>query len=106
MSIIKKNFIFIFIFIFLSNCQGLSNFKKAMTGQKVNTTDEFLIKKKDPLILPPQYDKLPLPKSGDLQEKKENTVKSILKTGKNSEIKESSSMSSVEKKILEELKKN
>ena len=106
MSIIKKNFIFIFIFIFLSNCQGLGDFKKAMTGQKVNTTDEFLIKKKDPLILPPQYDKLPLPKSGDFQEKEENAVKSILKTGKNSETKKSSSISSLEKKILEELRKN
>ncbi len=106
MSIIKKNFIFIFIFIFLSNCQGLKNFKKAMTGQKINTTDEFLIKKKDPLILPPQHDKLPLPKSSDLQEKKENTVKSILKSGKNSETKKSSSMSRLEKKILEELRKN
>ena len=106
MSIIKKNFIFIFIFIFLSNCQGLRNFKKAMTGQKVNTTDEFLIKKKDPLILPPQHDKLPLPKSSDLQEKEDNTIESILKTGKNSEIKKNSSMSSLEKKILEELRKN
>ena len=77
-----------------------------MTGQKVNTTDEFLIKKKDPLILPPQHDKLPLPKSVDFQEKKENKVKSILKTGKNSEIKKSSSVSSLERKILEELRKN
>ena len=106
MNIIKKNFIFIFIFIFLSNCQGLGSFKRAMTGQKVNTTDEFLIKKKDPLILPPEYDKLPLPKSSDLQEKDENTVKSILRTGKNSETKKSSSISSLEKKILEELRKN
>jgi len=77
-----------------------------MRGEKVNTTDEFLIKKKDPLILPPQYDQLPLPKGGSFQEKKENTVKSILKTGKNSEIKKSSSVSSLEKKILEELRKN
>ena len=106
MSIIKKNFIFIFIFIFLNNCQSVGDFKKVMTGQKDNTTDEFLIKKKDPLILPPQYEELPLPKSGDFQEKKENKVKSILKTGKNSEIKKSSSVSSLEKKILEELRKN
>ena len=106
MSIIKKNFIFIFIFIFLSNCQSLGDLKKTMRGQKVDTTDEFLIKKKYPLILPPEYDKLPLPKSGDFQEKKENTVKSILKTGKNSEIKKSSSISRLEKKILEELRKN
>ena len=106
MSIIKKNFIFIFIFIFLSNCQGLGDLKKTMSGQKINTTDEFLIKKKDPLILPPQHDKLPLPKSDDFQEKKEDTVESILKTGKNSEIKKSSSMLRLEKKILEELRKN
>jgi len=106
MSIIKKNFIFIFIFIFLSNCQGLSNFKKAMTGEKINTTDEFLIKKKDPLILPPQYNKLPLPNNSDFQEKKENAVKSILKIDKNSETKKSSSTSSLEKKILEKLRKN
>jgi hypothetical protein len=106
MSIIKKNFIFIFIFIFLSNCQDLGNLKKVMSGQKINTTDEFLIKKKDPLILPPQHDKLPLPKSSDLQEKEDNTIESILKTGKNSEIKKNSSMSSLEKKILEELRKN
>jgi len=107
MSIIKKNFIFIFIFIFLSNCQSLGSFKKTMSGQKVNTTDEFLIKKKDPLILPPQHDKLPLPKSSDFQEEKEkNIVKSILKTDKNSETKKSSSISGLEKKILEELRKN
>ena len=106
MSIIKKNFIFIFIFIFLSNCQTLGDFKKVMTGQKVRTTDEFLIKKKDPLILPPEYEKLPLPKSSDFQEKEENPVKSILRTGTNSETKKSSSISSLEKKILEELKKN
>ncbi len=106
MSIIKKNFIFIFIFIFLNNCQGFSDLRKTMRGEKTNTTDEFLIKKKDPLILPPQYDKLPLPKSSDFEEKEENTIKSILKTGKNSETKKSSSMSSLEKKIFEELRKN
>ena len=106
MNIIKKNFIFIFVFIFLNNCQGFGDLRKTMRGEKANTTDEFLIKKKDPLILPPQYDKLPLPKNSDFQEKEENAVKSILKTGKNSEIKKNSSMSSLEKKILEELRKN
>ena len=35
-----------------------------MSGQKVTNTDEFLIKKKDPLVLPPEYEKLPLPKTG------------------------------------------
>ncbi|SVC02970.1 uncharacterized protein METZ01_LOCUS255824, partial [marine metagenome] len=35
--------------------------KKALTGEKRNTTDEFLVKKKDPLILPPDYENLPVP---------------------------------------------
>ena len=35
--------------------------KRALTGEKKVSTDEFLIKKKDPLILPPDYENLPIP---------------------------------------------
>ena len=58
----KKYFLFLQIFIFIANCSGFSDFKKTMTGEKITSTDEFLIKKKDPLILPPEFEKLPLPK--------------------------------------------
>ena len=52
------------LFIFLINCAGnWADFKKTMSGQKTTNTDEFLIKKKDPLVLPPEYGDLPLPKS-------------------------------------------
>ena len=45
---------------FLFSCgNNWSEFKKTMSGQKVTNTDEFLIKKKDPLILPPEFEKLP-----------------------------------------------
>ena len=97
----------VIIFFLLSACGGtLDSVKRGLSGQKKASTDEFLVEKKDPLILPPQHDKLPLPKSSDFQEEEENTVQSILKTGQNSEIKKSSSMSSLEKKVLEELRKN
>ena len=103
----RKAIFFMSITFLVTSCADTwDSVKRGLTGSKQNSVDEFLIKKKDPLILPPQHDKLPLPKSSDFQEKKENTVKSILKTGKNSEIKKSSSMSSLEKKILEELRKN
>ena len=103
----KKTTYFLILIFFVTSCaDSWDSVKRGLTGEKRNTADEFLIKKKDPLILPPQYDKLPLPDSSDFQEKKENGIKSILKTGKNSETKKSSSMSSVEKKILEELRKN
>ena len=52
-----------------------------MSGQKVTNTDEFLIKKKDPLVLPPEYEKLPLPKSKKLQTDK-NSVETVLQSYK------------------------
>ena len=35
--------------------------KRGLTGEKENQTDEFFIKKKDPLILPPDFEDLPSP---------------------------------------------
>ena len=56
----KIAFITLLFFILLTSC---SDFKKIMTGQKVQTTDEFLVKKKDPLVLPPDYENLPTPEN-------------------------------------------
>ena len=39
----------------------MDSVKRGLTGQKKNSSDEFLIKKKDPLILPPDYENLPSP---------------------------------------------
>ena len=69
MNYFKKYFFLLSILIFLNSCGGgWSNFKKTMTGEKVTNTDEFLIKKKDPLVLPPEYEKLPLPKRNNNKE--------------------------------------
>ena len=56
-----KKFKYIFPILFLiSACGGLSDAKKVLKNEKVITTDEFLVKKKEPLILPPEFDKLPV----------------------------------------------
>ena len=39
----------------LSACQSL---KDGLTGKKKNNTDEFLVEKKNPLVLPPKFDEL------------------------------------------------
>ena len=39
----------------------MSSVKRGLTGEKRTSTDEFLIKKKDPLIMPPDYENLPTP---------------------------------------------
>jgi len=49
------------IIFFVTSCQTMDSAKRALTGEKRVSTDEFFIKKKDPLILPPDYENLPSP---------------------------------------------
>ena len=58
-----KKIIYMFVLVFFVTSCGdtVSSVKKGLTGTKSNTTDEFLVRKKDPLILPPNYENLPTP---------------------------------------------
>ena len=59
----KKNkfalLIFFGLLFLLSSCESA---KEGLAGGKKNNTDEFLVQKKNPLVLPPDYNDLPLPK--------------------------------------------
>ena len=44
-----------------TSCETMDSVKRCLTGQKAKGGDEFLVMKKDPLILPPDFDKLPTP---------------------------------------------
>ena len=57
----KKIIYTLFIICFVTSCQTLGDVKRGLTGEKVLSTDEFMIKKKDPLIMPPDYENLPTP---------------------------------------------
>ena len=59
----KKISQLILIIIFLNSCGTMQEAGKVLRNQKVNTTDEFLVKKKEPLIMPPDYKKIPEPDS-------------------------------------------
>ena len=99
MKNLQISFLLLF-FIFLSNC---ANFQEVMSG-KTKTADEFLVKKKDPLVLPPKYEELPLPKS-EGQESEKASIKKMLgsSTTKGDDPK---SISNLENMILKELRKN
>ena len=102
-NILKFFFVFI-ISIFLNGCgNNLREFKETMSGQKVTNTDEFLIKKKDPLVLPPEYEKLPLPKTGK-QKSNANTIETVLKSNKTKKS-DSKASTELENMILKELRK-
>ena len=54
----KKFVLVILIFSFLTGCGSVSEGFKLKKG---NTGDEFLVEKKNPLVLPPNFDELPEP---------------------------------------------
>ena len=57
-----KKIIYILSIIYLVvSCESMNSVKRGLTGEKRKSADEFLIKKKDPLILPPDYENLPTP---------------------------------------------
>ena len=50
------------IALFATSCgDTLGSVKRGLTGAKADSSDEFLIQKKDPLILPPDFENLPTP---------------------------------------------
>ena len=49
------------VFFTVSCADSFDSIKRGLTGAKKTSADEFLIKKKDPLILPPDYENLPTP---------------------------------------------
>ena len=57
----KITYIFL-LFLFTGSCADtFSSVKRGLTGAKKNSADEFLVEKKDPLILPPDFENLPIP---------------------------------------------
>ena len=102
----KKKIISLFIITLLvTSCSGTwDSVKRGLTGQKANSTDEFLIKRKDPLILPPDYENLPTPDERALAKEEflifgesEEEVYSTENT--------SSSKNSTEQSILQKIRK-
>ena len=101
---ILKNIFFIIIIPFLISCGGSwENFESAVGGKKKSNQDEFLIENKDPLTLPPDYQKLPLPDSEVSKNKNPNSLENIL-TDKKSRNTDSKNKSNLEKMIEQELR--
>ena len=58
----RKIILILFLSLFTISCSDtLGSVKRGITGAKGNSADEFLVKKKDPLILPPDFENLPTP---------------------------------------------
>ncbi len=74
MSIIIKIFFLLNILIFFSSCGTMQD---AFSNKKKNSSDEFLVEKKSPLVMPPNYGDLPIPKSSQSDDQKKNNINKI-----------------------------
>ncbi len=77
----KNFFLYILCLLFLYSCQSI---KDGLTGKKRENSDEFLVIKKNPLEIPPDFNDLPVPKSERIENQSEaidedieNLIKSI-----------------------------
>ena len=93
------------IFLVTSCADSWSNVKRGLTGAKQQSTDEFLVQKKDPLILPPDYDSLPSPSDRVEAIEEMSIFEKTLKQTSETEITAFSTGSSTEDSILKQIRK-
>ena len=90
------------LILILSSCSTL---KDGFKNQKKNSTDEFLVEKKSPLIMPPNYNELPNPKNSK-PEDQENEFKLLITKNKNEKKTHNSLKGSLEDSLLKKIKNN
>ena len=59
----KNNNYPIFLLIFLFLLPGCQDVKKGFSGKNIDQGEEFLVIKKNPLVVPPDFEKMPVPKN-------------------------------------------
>ena len=100
----RFNLHFIIIFVLLASCASV---KESIDSRKKNS-DEFLVEKKSPLLMPPDYNDLPVPDSEDTKNKDEsNQVKELItksNSNNSNSNKSNNSKSSFEKLLIEKIK--
>ena len=106
MKIFKK-LILINLLILITS---LGMLKDEFINQKKNNNDEFLVEKKSPLVMPPDYSELPEPNSENNQtQTKENSIKNLVTNEQkitNSSNMKNSESKDIEKSLLEKIKNN
>jgi len=95
----------IFFFIALQSCGTI---KEGFSSNK-NKSEEFLVEKKSPLVMPPNFEELPTPQmNGATQEENSNNIKSLIKLNEDSasSTQNNETNQNLENSILKKIKKN
>ena len=104
LSNFKIFLLIIIISIFSISCSSVKN---AFDPQRKNTSEEFLVEKKSPLSIPPDFEKLPVPKSEKKEQEKIDEIQTLLeKTNKNSGESNENKDTELDELILEKIINN
>ena len=98
-----KKFLTFLILVTLLSCQ---NIKDGLSGKKYENSDEFG-HKKNPLVVPPEFNRLPVPKSVQEKnqlEKVEGEIENLISSIKSEESKEDAESETTENFVLEKIK--
>ena len=124
----KINKLYITALTFLFIVSACAKISEGMTGSKRSkSSDEFFVHKKKPLVLPPDFNEMPMPKPTQKKQTQENDIENILgiknqtkndnkindiedllktKKNTNSNTSQSASDKSLENSILKKINKN
>lgn len=95
------------LFVFFTSCGTV---KEGFSNKKKNNSDEFLVEKKSPLIMPPDFDELPIPNNQNNKESTQETaIKKLISTTDNDAYKSENTVPSstnLEKSLLEKINNN
>ena len=95
------------ISISLVSCGSWGDAKKVLKNEKIRTTDEFLVKKKEPLELPPDFSDIPKPDTLKKDVRKNTEDQKIRKmlNAANKEQENEKKFSTTENSILNKIRK-
>ena len=97
-----------FVLVLTLMFQGCSSLKEGFRSQKKNSTDEFLVEKKSPLVMPPEYNELPVPEIENLESEieEENDIKKLLSNSNNTNSNSNEQNKNFKNSILDKIKNN
>ena len=106
----KKIFKLTTIIISILALNSCGTIREGFSSQKKNSIDEFLVEKKSPLVMPPDFNELPLPQQTNQSSQNEETtdIKSLLTENKDTNLDNQNTNQNInfEKSILEKIKNN
>ena len=88
--------------LFIYSCGAV---KEGFSNQKKNSSDEFLVEKKSPLVMPPDYNELPIPNTNEIN-KKNNDIKKLVTNSNQTQKTKQKVGENFEQSIIEKIKNN